>query len=101
MGQKNESMWAHTLIGIGMSTFIYIILQFCINPSRGSLSLRFSMVIIGAVLIVAGFIIRKKYVKIDKEFLLSISSTRRNFCADCGTPVASEAVFCTHCGKQI
>jgi len=59
------------------------------------------MIIIGTVLIVAGFIIQKKYVKTDKDFLLSISTTRSNFCADCGTPITPETKFCTHCGKQI
>ncbi|MCL1977850.1 MAG: DUF996 domain-containing protein [Candidatus Bathyarchaeota archaeon] len=26
---------------------------------------------------------------------------KSNFCPNCGTPVASEATFCAHCGKQI
>ena len=85
--EQKMTMVAYTLIGIGLSTFTYLISQFCINPSRGSLSLRLGMIILGVILIVAGFIIQKKYVKSDKDFLLSISTTRSNFCADCGTPI--------------
>jgi len=29
------------------------------------------------------------------------TNTKANFCPTCGTPVASDATFCAHCGKQI
>jgi len=51
--------------------------------------------------IVAGFVVQKKYVKIDKEVLIELLRNKSNFCADCGTPVTPEAKFCPHCGKQI
>ena len=54
-----------------------------------------------AILIVAGFVIQKKYVKSDKEVLIELLRNKSNFCADCGTPVTPEAKFCPHCGKQI
>jgi hypothetical protein len=73
MKQKTTLICSHYFVGIGTSTFLLLYLQFCRNPLQGNLELRFSMAILSTILITAGLMIQKIYIKIDKTPTLPTS----------------------------
>ena len=50
-----------------------------------------SRMLVGVIIMIVSFISLRTA---EKE------KNKGNFCSNCDTPIRSEAIFCTHCGKQ-
>jgi predicted nucleic acid-binding Zn ribbon protein len=114
MGQKMAFSLGRSIFTGGMIMIISTCIRFSQYPSWNYFSV-FSLVLIGVILIVTGFIIQKKAFKMNEgddiiadfsdvnqsESVSPSNSRRANFCTACGTPITLDATVCSKCGKQI
>jgi hypothetical protein len=113
MKQKTTFLLGRSLFMGGVTLVISTCIRFSKYFSWNYFGVNFSLVLIGVILIITGFMIQKKVFKMNEcDNIIADSSevthsksvlpsnSRANFCTTCGTPITPNATICSKCGKQ-